>query len=211
MTQGHFAGCSQDQSCLCELKRYWIVFGLTGATLFTEIVTGIWSGSLALLSDSAHVTIDLFAVIIAIVTEGRVRRDTTSEVQIRAIGGLVSGTALVLGTVYILVETVRRIIAPPELLTGIMMVGAIIGLFGNLGSISILHGSEEDHLTHQSLRLHVLSDAGQSLGVIAAGACILITGWWLVDPITSLGIVLLLARWSYQLISQSLANLNVAE
>jgi len=185
------------------------MFGITSATLLVEIFTGIWSGSLALISDSVHVAIDLVAVIIAIKTEQIVRTKQSAEAKTRAIGGLISGSVLGLSLVYILVEAIKRILEPPELLTTVMIAGALAGLIGNLGSVWILHKSEETHLTHQALHLHVLSDCGQSFGVVAAGFCIWLTGWRLIDPLTSLGIACLLTSWSYRLIRKSLRDLRL--
>lgn len=175
----------------------WAI-AVTFVVLVGEVVGGLISNSLALLSDAGHVLTDVFALglsLIAVFIGKRPSdyRATYGYQRIGILAALINGSTLVIISVFIFIETYRRFFSPPEIESGVMLVVAGAGLLGNLIMARILGGGHHD-LNIKSAWLHVLGDIVTSVGVIVAGLVIRFTGWHLADPIASglVGIIIIL-------------------
>jgi cobalt-zinc-cadmium efflux system protein len=165
---------------------------VTLVILIAEVIGGIVSHSLALLSDAGHVLTDAFALglsLIALLIMKRPsdHRATYGYQRIGLIAALINGVSLVVIALFIFIEAYKRYYSPPEINTSIMLSIAAAGLLGNLVMAWIL-GHKHDDLNMKSAWLHVLGDTISSVGVIVAGLVIKYTGWALADTIAS-GIV----------------------
>ncbi len=165
---------------------------VTIGILFAEVIGGIMSHSLALLSDAGHVLTDAFALglsLIALLIMKRPsdHRATYGYQRIGLIAALINGISLVAIAVFIFLEAYKRFNSPPEINTSVMLLIAVAGLAGNLITAWVL-GHKHDDLNMKSVWLHVLGDTISSAGVIVAGLVIHYTGWVLADTIAS-GIV----------------------
>jgi cobalt-zinc-cadmium efflux system protein len=174
-----------------EKRLIWAII-VTFVVLLAEVIGGLLSNSLALLSDAGHVLTDAFALglsLIAVIIGKRPSdfRATYGYQRIGILAALINGTTLVVISVFIFVETYRRIFSPPEINSDVMLWVAAGGLVGNLVMARILRAGNVD-LNIKSAWLHVLGDIVTSAGVIVAGIVIKFTGWRLADPIAS-GIV----------------------
>jgi cobalt-zinc-cadmium efflux system protein len=166
----------------------WAI-AVTFIVLVGEVVGGLISNSLALLSDAGHVLTDVFALglsLIAVIIGRRPSdyRATYGYQRIGILAALINGSTLVVISLFIFAETYRRFFSPPEIESGVMLVVAAGGLVGNLIMARILGGGHKD-LNIKSAWLHVLGDILTSVGVIIAGLVIRFTGWSLADPIAS--------------------------
>ncbi|MBX6322009.1 MAG: cation transporter [Rhodospirillaceae bacterium] len=123
--------------------------------------------------------------------------------RLEVVAALVNGVALVLISVWIGVEAVRRLFAPAEVLGLPMLVIAAVGLAVNLLGFRILHGAERENLNIRGATLHVLSDMLGSLAALAAGLVILVTGWTPIDPVLSILIMGLILHSALGLVFQS--------
>jgi len=173
-------------------KRLFLSLLVTIGILVAEVIGGIVSHSLALLSDAGHVLTDAFALglsLIALLIMKRPsdHRATYGYQRIGLIAALINGVSLVAIAVFIFLEVYKRFNSPPEINTSVMLLIAVAGLAGNLITAWIL-GHKHDDLNMKSARLHVLGDTISSAGVIVAGLVIKYTGWGLADTIAS-GIV----------------------
>ena len=173
-------------------KRLVLSVLVTIGILVAEVVGGIMSHSLALLSDAGHVLTDAFALglsLIALLIMKRPSdyRATYGYQRIGLIAALINGVSLVVIALFIFIEAYKRYHSPPEINTSVMLSVALAGLAGNLVIAWIL-GHKHDDLNMKSAWLHVLGDTISSVGVIAAGFVIKYTGWVLADTIAS-GIV----------------------
>jgi cobalt-zinc-cadmium efflux system protein len=178
-------------------KRLIFAITLTAITLVAEIIGGIWSNSLALLSDAGHVFLDLFALLLslaAIKLAAQPPGENHSYGWHRAevMASLINGLTVFLMAVGILYEGSKRLIAPEEVQTTPMLVIAVLGLIANLLAAKALHGHSHDDLNVRSAFLHVLGDAAASVGVIAGAILMHYTGWYKADPIISIAIGLLI-------------------
>ncbi len=181
---------------------------LTTVTLVAEIGGGIWSNSLALLSDAGHVFLDLFALILslgAIKLAGRSTSESHSYGLHRAevLASLVNGLTVLVMAAGIIYEGIGRLISPEEVRTTPMLIIAVLGLVANLLAARGLHGHSHDDLNVRSAFLHVLGDAAASVGVIAGALLMRFTGWYQVDPIISMAIGLLIMTGAGRLLREA--------
>jgi cobalt-zinc-cadmium efflux system protein len=183
-------------------KRLIFAIALTAITLVAEIIGGIWSNSLALLSDAGHVFLDLFALVLslgAIKLAAQPPGDYHSYGWHRAevLASLINGLTVFLMAVGILYEGSKRLMAPEAVQTTPMLVIAVLGLVANLLAAKGLHGHSHDDLNVRSAFLHVLGDAAASVGVIAGAILMRYTGWYQADPIISIaiGLLILVGAW----------------
>ena len=178
-------------------RRLMFAITLTTITLVAEIIGGIWSNSLALLSDAGHVFLDLFALVLslgAIKLAAQPPGDHHSYGWHRAevLASLINGLTVFLMAVSILYEGSKRLISPEAVQTMPMLVIAVLGLIANLLAAKGLHGHAHNDLNVRSAFLHVLGDAAASVGVIVGAILMHYTGWYQADPLLSIAIGLLI-------------------
>ncbi|MGO4600754.1 cation diffusion facilitator family transporter [Terrabacter sp. 2YAF2] len=199
MSHGHSHGRSPGHAGARHRWRLAVAAGLVAAFFVVELVAGLTSGSLALLSDAGHMAADVVTLGAALVaTRIATRADTTGR---RTFGSyraevFASGLAvlLMLGvSVYIAVEAVRRIGSSPEIASGTMLVVGGIGLVINVVALFLLRGGAAESLNVKGAYLEVVADTVGSVGVIAAALLVAATGsaWW--DTVVALAIAVFVA------------------
>jgi cobalt-zinc-cadmium efflux system protein len=170
-------------------KRLILSLVVTAVILAGEVVGGIISNSLALLSDAGHMLTDVFALGMSLLAVMIVRRPsdyraTYGYQRIGLLAALVNGSSLIVIAIFIFVEMYKRLQAPPEINSSVMLLIATAGFVGNLVMVWII-GSGHKDLNLKSAWLHILGDTVSSAGVIIAGLVIKFTGWALADPVAS--------------------------
>lgn len=178
-------------------RRLIFAISLTAITLIAEVIGGIWSNSLALLSDAGHVFLDLFALVLSLAAIKLAAQPPNEKHSFgwhraEVLASLINGLTVFFMAVGILYEGSKRLIAPEVVQTTPMLVIAILGLIANLLAAKGLHGHSHDDLNVRSAFLHVLGDAAASVGVIAGAIMMHYTGWYQADPIISIAIGLLI-------------------
>ena len=179
-------------------KGLRIALILTIVIMVVETAGGIISHSLALTSDAGHMLVDALALVLSLVALNLAKKPATS---IRTYGfhraeimaALANGVTLVLVAAYIFYEAYQRFRNPPTVRTPIMLAIAVVGLIANLITMQLLHHERHSNLNVRAAFFHVFGDMISSVGVIAGGIIIAITGWKIVDPIIAImiGIVIL--------------------
>jgi cobalt-zinc-cadmium efflux system protein len=180
-------------------KRFVFSLVLTGGIFLAELIGGMLTRSLSLLSDAVHVFMDAFALglsyaAIRLATLPPNDRHTYGYHRLRVLAALANGAMLLVVAFQIFREAINRFSNPEPVLAGPMLIVAAIGLVVNLVVALVLRGHGHDHdLNVQSAFLHVLGDALASVGVIAAGVVIALTGWTVIDPLVSvlIGVIIL--------------------
>ncbi len=172
-------------------------FLLTALILVIETAAGLVSHSLALLSDAGHILTDVVALGLAwfAVVQARRPPDTQRTYGYHRVGilaAMANGATLILIVVAIAYEAARRFAHPEPVNGWLAIVAALIAIAVNAYIALRLRGSEENMNVRAAL-LHVVGDLAASVGVIIAGAVILLTGWLYADPLISLGITVLIA------------------
>ena len=186
-------------------KRLIAVLAITLAVVLVQLVGAALSGSLALLADAGHMLSDAAGVTIALLAAwiaGRPASDQRTYGYQRAevLAALANALILIVISVVIFSEAIRRIGSAPEVQTGIMLSAAILGLVANLVSLVILHGAHEESLNVRGAYLEVLGDLLGSLAVIAAAVIILLTGYQGADTIASVVIALMILPRAWSLL-----------
>jgi cobalt-zinc-cadmium efflux system protein len=165
-----------------------------------EVVFGFVAGSLALLADAGHMLTDAAALALALGAATMSARPphgrwTFGYRRLEILAAHVNGITLVVVGVVIVYTAVRRLVDPPEVRGGIVLVVALAGIAVNLVAASLLHRPSRDSLNVRGAFLHVATDLAAFAGTAAAGAIVLATGWNRADPVASL-VVAGLIFWS---------------
>lgn len=184
-------------------KPLWIALGLTFAFLVAEVIGGLVTNSLALLSDAAHMGTDVLALGISLFAVWMSKRPADAKrtygyARMEAIGAMINGGLLFVVAGYILWEAVGRFQQPPEVASTGMLVVASLGLVVNLISMRLLKAGAGESLNVKGAYLEVWADMLGSVGVIAGALAIKFTGWTIVDPIVAvlIGLWVLPRTWS---------------
>lgn len=174
-------------------SRLWIAFGLTSTFMIVEVLGGLWTGSLALISDAMHMMTDAIALLLALIAirAGRKAADlmrTYGYARFEILAAAVNALVLLGVAFYILYEAYRRLDAPPDIQSGGMLAVAIAGLVINLVSMRLLAGAKDESLNVKGAYLEVWADMLGSVAVIAGAVIIWLTGWRWVDSALAVAI-----------------------
>lgn len=197
-------------------NRFILSMIFTAAILIVEVIGGYWTGSLALLSDAAHVFMDIFALALSYLALRLSAlpaddRHTYGFHRLEVVAALINGVTLAYIAIEIFRESWVRWLSPQPIKSVEMLVIAVIGLVVNLVVAFVLGGHAHEHddeegaeaheeaedLNVRSAYLHVLGDAISSVGVIVAAGLIWWTGWQWVDPLMSIfiGVIIVISSW----------------
>lgn len=192
-----------------EQKRLLICIWITGATMILEFAGGLWTHSLALISDAGHMFSHLFSLCVsyvAIVIATREADEIRSYGFYRAeiLAALFNGLTLLLIVIWIFYAAIQRMIHPTSIATAQMVMIALIGLVVNLSTAFILKSVSGYDLNVRSAFVHMLGDTVSSLGVVVAAIVIGFTGFVWLDPLASILIALVIAIWSIGLLKDAI-------
>ena len=184
------------------------VVWLTVAIFILEVVGGILTHSLALLSDAGHILADVLALglsWVALVLSSRPANDrkTYGYLRTEVIAASINGATLFLVAIWIFYEAYQRINQPVAVKSLEMFIIATVGLLVNLVVFFKLKGISEHSLNVKSAFLHVLGDMLASVGVIIGGVIMLFTRFYIVDPIVSILVGLIILRSAFSVIRES--------
>ena len=185
----------------------WIALAINGGLLIAGVVGGVVTGSLALLADAGHVLSDVGAIVLALIAARlallpAVGRRTFGYQRSEVLAALVNGLLLVAVSVGIAIAAVGRLSDPPPIEgAGVLALGAL-GLAGNLAATFVLARGQREDINLEGVLRHSVADALGSLGVIVAGAFVLLGGSAIVDPIVGLLIAALVLASSWRLIKE---------
>jgi len=175
-----------------------IALAIVLVVMVAEVIGGILSGSLALLGDAGHMLVDALALGLSLFAMTIAQRPATPTKtygyhRAEIMAALANGTILVLLSIYIFYEAYQRFLEPPLVQAPLMLLVATIGLVANLAGMLLLRRASRISLNIKAAFWHIIGDTISSVGVIIAGVIILVTGWYLADPIIAVfigGIIL---------------------
>lgn len=189
-------------------RRLWIAFGITAFIVVAQAVGSIVTGSLALLTDTAHALTDASGLLVALIAATLVLRPATSKrtwgyQRIEVIAALGQATLLLAVGLYTAIEGVKRLFEPPEVPATELLVFGIVGLAANIIAILILSSSRGANFNMRAAFLEVLNDALGSLGVIVAAIVIATTGFLQADALAGLFIAALIVPRAFTLMRET--------
>lgn len=190
-------------------RRLIVSIALNLLITVAEVIGGIVSGSLALLSDALHNLSDTASLGISLGARRVARRDpnrrkTFGYRRAELIGAFVNLVTLVLIALYLMWEAIERFLDPRTIDGTVMLVVAVIGLAANLVTAWLLHRDVEGSLNIQSAFVHIVSDALSSVGVVLGGVLILAYDLHIVDPILTLAIAIYILYHSYAMLRRTI-------
>ena len=186
-------------------RRLGVALSLTVAYMAAEAVGGLWAGSLALIADAMHMLGDVAAIgvaLFAIWVSGRsasIKR-TFGFQRTEVLAALINALGLWIFVGFLFYRSYLRLLTPPEVEGLLMLAVGGGGLLVNIVVAWVLHRSAAESLNVEGAFIHVLGDLPGSIGVVAAGVLIFIFGWYILDPIFSLVIGLLILVSSARLL-----------
>jgi cobalt-zinc-cadmium efflux system protein len=190
-------------------KRLGLSLGVTVLILVAEVVGGLLSNSLALLSDAGHVLTDTLALGLSMIAarmsrKPSDRRATFGYQRVGLLAAVINGLSLVVIAAFIFYESYHRFVSPPRIDVPLMLLIAGFGLAGNV-LMAFIIGRGHDDLNIRSAWLHVLGDTLSSVGVIVSGTIIYYTSWVYADPLASLLIGLVIVTGGIRVVKQATA------
>ncbi|HEX2161392.1 MAG TPA: cation diffusion facilitator family transporter [Thermoleophilaceae bacterium] len=189
-------------------RRLWIALGLILALMAGEVVAGIVAGSLALLSDAAHMLTDAAAIALALFAARLAARPprggyTYGLRRAEILSAQANGATLLALAAVIGFEAVRRIADPPSVEGGLVLVVALVGVAVNVLATWVLAGANRDSLNVEGAFQHILTDLFAFIATAVAGAVILTTGFGQADGIAALIVAALMTRAGWGLLRDS--------
>ncbi|PZR55007.1 cation transporter [Xylanimonas oleitrophica] len=192
-----------------HLRPLVIAFSLTATFMVVEFVVGFWTGSLALISDAAHMGTDVIGLGMAMAAILVASRSTDPQrtyglYRLEVLAALANGVLLFGVAGWVLVEAVRRFSEPPEVPGLPLLVTAVLGLVVNVISFRLLAAGAKESLNVRGAHLEVLGDLLGSVGVVVAAVVLWTTGWSYVDPLVGVAIGLFILPRTWRLSRQAL-------
>lgn len=191
-----------------NLDRLVAVFALTLGVFVVELLGGLASNSLALLADAGHMFTDVAGIglaLLAIWFAGRPAGSgrTFGYLRLEILAAVVNAVLLFGVAAYILFEAWRRLSAPPEIASGLMLVVALVGLAANSVSLFLLRDAQRGSLNLRGAYLEVVGDLAGSAAVIVAAVVISVSGWTAADAVASAVIGLLIIPRTWRLLREA--------
>lgn len=189
-------------------KSLGISIALNAVIFIVELVGGILTNSLALISDSLHNLSDFFALILSYIASKVVRWESNSEksygyVRIEIFVAFINAMALVLIGMYVIYEGIQRFAHPEPVAGGWMLIIAVVGFVVNATATLLLRAHAHHDLNMKSAYLHLLTDALESLAVVAVAGIIVWKDWRVLDPVVSIAIGLFIIKSAWSIVAET--------
>lgn len=191
-----------------ERGKLKAAIAITGVVMVIEVVGGLITNSLALLSDAAHMFTHFLALSIALIAMIIADREvchhrTFGLYRVEVLAALFNSLFLFAVTAFIFKEGVKRLLAPEAIMGLQTFYVALIGLSVNLVSAWILYGTSRRDLNIRGAFLHMLADTVSSMVIIAGAIVIYFTDFYIIDAILSIGISGVIFAWAWGLLRDS--------
>ena len=192
---GHGAHAHHDHAAGASGRRIAIALGLNLSILGAELAGAWFFGSLALLSDAAHMFTDAAALGIALAALAIAKRPADDQRtfgyrRFEILAAAFNAVALFIVAGFVLVEGIRRFFDPVPVVSLGMIAVATLGLVANVAAMAVLSGGRGDSMTVRGAYLEVWADALGSIAVIIGAVAIKLTGFQWIDPVIGMAIAL---------------------
>jgi len=205
-------------------KKLLLTTLLNFSITVVQIIGGVWSNSLSLLSDAFHNMGDTTALFIAY-WAGKISRrkpdyrKTFGYKRVEILAALFNGTVLIAICLFLLYEAYKRFITPEPVMSSVMLTVAVFGLLANLVSIILLHDHKKENLNIKAAYLHLLGDTLSSIAVVAGGVLMWFYEIYWIDPLISALISVYIIYHTYSIVKETIDilmqaspdNINIAE
>lgn len=198
----------EHQDSARSKKALVLAISATGTIFVLELAGGFWTNSLALLSDAAHVLMDLLSFVLALAAILIAERPisdlrTFGWHRLEVFAALVNGLTVILMAIFLSYHAWLRMVQPQEILIVEMLSIALVGLLVNLFVIWKLHPHAGADLNVRGAFLHAFGDAAASVAVVAGGILVLLTGHHIMDAIAAMLVSLIIVVHAGALLKDS--------
>ncbi|MFJ5268604.1 cation diffusion facilitator family transporter [Streptomyces sp. NPDC088358] len=205
---GSHGGHSHGVSAGADRRWLAIALALITAFMAVEVVVGVLAGSLALISDAAHMLTDAASIVLSLIAMRLAARParggfTYGLKRAEILSAQANGLTLLLLGAWLAYESVRRLIDPPAVEGGLMLVTALVGIAVNVAATWCISQANRTSLNVEGAYQHILNDLFAFIGTAVAALVIVLTGFNRADPIATLMVVALMARAGYGLLRDS--------
>lgn len=195
-----------------DKKVLKIALVITFITMIAEFVFGFLSNSLALISDAIHMFTHSFALIISLIaiiiaSKKAPLNKTFGYYRIEVLAAFVNGMTIVLSIFWIIYEAVERYLNPSVIDLKTAGIVAVIGLVVNIITGMILMQGDKENINLRSAFVHMLTDALSSVAIIIGYIIIYYTSWYFIDILLALIVALVIGKWAYQVLKDSINTL----
>jgi cobalt-zinc-cadmium efflux system protein len=192
-----------------QISKLKLVLLLISSYIIVEFISGLLTGSLALIADAGHMLADAGGLTLALFAINFSSKPATPQrtygfYRIEILAALANSAVLILVSVYIIYDAYERIIEPPQIKGTALIIVGTIGLVVNLVGMSILKSHANENLNIEGAYLEVLKDTLGSVGVVVVGVITSISEFYLIDPIISVGLAFYILPRTWSLMKKSI-------
>ena len=193
-------------------RRLVIAFGITAIIVIAQAVGSVITGSLALLTDTAHAAADASGLLVAVIAATMMLRPPSGSrtwgfARIEVIAALGQAVLLLGVGIYAAIEGIRRLFEPNDIPPVELLIFGVIGLVANIAAMAVLASARDSNFNMRAAFLEVLNDALGSMGVIIAAIVIHTTGFQRADTIAGLFIAALILPRAFRLLRETVGVL----
>ena len=191
-----------------EKKRLILSLSITLIVMIVEIIGGLIAASIALISDAGHMFTHAFAIGISLLAiyiakKPPCHHKTFGLYRSEILAAFINGIFLLTIIGFIIYEAIMRFLNPIEVAGFYMFFVALVGLAVNISSILILSKGKTKNLNVRSVFFHMIADAASSIGIVIVAIIINYTNWYLLDPLVSIGISIIILYWAIGILKES--------
>jgi len=173
-----------------------------------QVIGGLVSGSLSLLSDALHNFSDVLSLVVSYVADLYAKKDASLErtfgyKRAEILAAFINALSLIIVAFYLVYEAVHRFLNPQEIESSIVIWLAILGIAANGFSVLLLHKDSQSNMNMRSAYLHLLTDMAASVAVLIGGLLMKYFGWFWVDSVLTVLIAIYLVIMGYGLLKES--------
>ena len=178
------------------------------AITVAQVIGGIVSGSLSLLSDALHNFSDVLPLIVSYIADLYSKKEASPErtfgyKRAEIIAAFVNALSLILVAIYLVYEAIHRFLDPQEIESTIVIWLALLGILANGFSVLLLHKDSKTNMNMRSAYLHLMTDMAASVAVLIGGLLMKYYGWFWVDGVLTILIAIYLVIMGYGLLKES--------
>jgi cobalt-zinc-cadmium efflux system protein len=189
-------------------KKLLLSIFLNIAITVAQVIGGLISGSLSLLSDALHNFSDVLSLIVSYVADLYSKKEASPErtfgyKRAEIIAAFVNALSLIIVAIYLVYEAIHRFFDPQKIDSSIVIWLALLGILANGFSVLLLHKDSKSNMNMRSAYLHLMTDMAASVAVLVGGLLMKYLGWFWVDSVLTVLIAIYLVIMGYKLLKES--------
>jgi cobalt-zinc-cadmium efflux system protein len=190
-------------------KNLFITMALNFFITVAEVIGGLISGSLSLISDALHNFSDGIAIIITYIAmrlskKPRTFKYTFGLKRAEIIAAIINASTLIIISFFLIKEAILRFYTPSPIAGSLMLIVASLGLIANIAGTLLLKKGSQNNLNIRAAYFHLLSDAVSSVAVILGALCIIYFKIYWIDPVLTILISIYILKMTYEIVKESL-------